>query len=184
VALFRLSSAIGDVQPNPIGNAHPASGVFPAFIGFLAYLFIVPKPIHVRYTLNSENTTLALRFQARSFVPRGLLLIALRLATFASIAACVGTPAGGFDKPVTGQNQDTITCRIRMKNTSTCDADFETAAYRERGIHLIEWDEREQGCLERTARVRFFPGLFARADVVPFLKGLAVAVEEVPGTPR
>jgi hypothetical protein len=141
------------------------------------------KLFHVRYALNSENITLAFRFQPRSLASRGLVC-GLVLAAFATLGACGGTHAGSFDKPVTGQNQEMIACRIRMKNTSTCDADFEIAAYRERGIHLIEWNEGEQGCLERTARVRFFPGLVARADVVRFLKGLAVAVDEMPATSR
>ena len=100
----------------------------------------------------------------------------------AAITACSAAPVAAaprHDEPVAASEpRETLTLKIDLPKSASCEEAFDLALYEDRGIDIVEWGGPPKKCAGRTVTIRFLPKRTTRAQVLERVRKLAVDVAE------
>lgn len=121
---------------------------------------------------------------------RALLTTALTALASLALAGCGGAAglrplAPRHDLPVPpGEPRAELRLRVDLPPGAGCEEDFDLALYRDRGVDLIQWDERAGACAGRGVTIRYLTQRTSAAELLGAVRKLAASVEEIPVEPE
>lgn len=121
---------------------------------------------------------------------RALLRTALTALAALALAGCgggAGLPALAprHDLPVPAEEpRAELRLRVDLPPGAGCEEEFDLALYRDRGVDLIQWDERAGACAGRSVTIRYLTQRTSAAELLGAVRKLAATVEEIPAGPE
>lgn len=123
-------------------------------------------------------------------LPRALLTTALTALAALALAGCgsaSGLPAltPRHDLPVPADEpRAELRLRVDLHPGAGCEEELDLALYRDRGVDLIQWDERAGACAGRSVTIRYLTQRTSAAELLGAVRKLAATVEEIPAGPE
>jgi len=103
-----------------------------------------------------------------------------------ALTACVGCGASAVgtvpspDTPLPpGEPVDAVTLSVDVPRSGDCEEAFDLALYRNRAVHLIEWDADAGRCMNRKVRIVYLRRQITRDELIAEVRGRASTVSVV-----
>lgn len=139
-------------------------------------------PTRARRTDRSESRNVPIvpfRFDTKQTMTVGMQSLRWILgATGVALVGCGAASIGAAptpDLPVpSGEARATLSLALDLPQSQDCEEAFDLALYRNRAVHLVEWDANRTACAGRTVRVTYLPRLVRKDTLIGEARQLAV----------
>ena len=110
----------------------------------------------------------------------GLMCAPLVGCAASHAASPPAAPAGDFDRPVPADEpRATVALSVDLEASRDCEERFDLAIYRDRGVELVAWDDREGRCSGREVSIRYLTAMLNEMRLLALVKEHAKNVKKI-----